>query len=408
MGKGLGVFGNFRKRVGNVVGYKLTNSNNQQTQGLRIYQPTVSNPKTAAQVEQRRKLTPLSAFYDQSSAFLDHAFQGLTQGYRNRQRFMKLNMAANSEAIVPPVVKGDSALYPGVYKVATGSLGYNLLPGWKSNATIADSDQHVVVDGIKMSGDDAASTMTLAEFSANIIAANPGIVDGMEIAVLAMFRVGDLDGSQRYYFERATIVLDTTDTVTSVSDVLPASIGLFNVNESAVAGNILINSQSNDVVLAGAAIFISSKSGDGWKYGNSTFKWTFAEYTYWNSRALYDACVASYQSTASEATSDLELQQADNTSGSTSPTDVVSTSTRDMSSSLISSLSGATLSSNNAMIANLRNGTIRFVVNADGTLVTADGTAITITPSGEEARAFTLADTTYGASAPTVLYGSFQ
>ena len=53
MAKAQGIIGNFKGKVGNMVGYQLTDSNNKQTQGIRIYQPNVKNPKTSAQAEQQ-------------------------------------------------------------------------------------------------------------------------------------------------------------------------------------------------------------------------------------------------------------------------------------------------------------------------------------------------------------------
>ena len=63
MAKGIGLIGNFKGKVGNTVGYKLTASNNGQTQGIRVYQPIVKNPKSAGQAEQRAKLLAVNATY---------------------------------------------------------------------------------------------------------------------------------------------------------------------------------------------------------------------------------------------------------------------------------------------------------------------------------------------------------
>ena len=63
MAKGTGLIGNFKGKVGNTVGYKLAASNNGQTQGIRVYQPIVKNPKSAGQAEQRAKLLAVNTTY---------------------------------------------------------------------------------------------------------------------------------------------------------------------------------------------------------------------------------------------------------------------------------------------------------------------------------------------------------
>ena len=52
-----------RGKRGNSVYYKLTNSNNKETQGERAYVGKVANPKTLQQAIQRVKLAPAVNFY---------------------------------------------------------------------------------------------------------------------------------------------------------------------------------------------------------------------------------------------------------------------------------------------------------------------------------------------------------
>lgn len=88
MAKGLGIIGNFKGKVGNIVGYNLKDSNNKQTQGLRAYQPVVRNPKTAAQAEQRAKMAPINATYRALKGIIDRGQEGVAYGNKSRLRFL--------------------------------------------------------------------------------------------------------------------------------------------------------------------------------------------------------------------------------------------------------------------------------------------------------------------------------
>ena len=84
MAKGVGLIGNFKGKVGNTVGYSLKDSNNKQTQGIRVYQPVVRNPKTYAQAEQRMKLAPINATYRALKMIIDRGQEGLAYGNKSR------------------------------------------------------------------------------------------------------------------------------------------------------------------------------------------------------------------------------------------------------------------------------------------------------------------------------------
>ena len=89
MAKGIGLIGNFKGKVGNTVGYKLTASNNGQTQGIRVYQPIVKNPKSAGQAEQRAKLLAVNATYRALKMVIDRGNEGLPYGNKTRLAWLK-------------------------------------------------------------------------------------------------------------------------------------------------------------------------------------------------------------------------------------------------------------------------------------------------------------------------------
>lgn len=120
MAKGTGLIGNFRGKVGNMVGYNLKDSNNKQTQGVRVYQPIVKNPKTAAQAEQRAKLLAVNATYRALKNVIDRGNEGLPYGNKSRLAWLKTALKAEN---MPWFEKGSIVNYAVGCPLTKGSLG---------------------------------------------------------------------------------------------------------------------------------------------------------------------------------------------------------------------------------------------------------------------------------------------
>ena len=126
MAKGIGLIGNFKGKVGNTVGYNLSASNTGSTQGIRIYQPIVRNPKTSAQAEQRAKLAPINATYRALKMVIDRGNEGLPYGNKSRLAWLKQAFKAQN---MPWVVKGATNPFPvgcALTKGSLSSLSYNV------------------------------------------------------------------------------------------------------------------------------------------------------------------------------------------------------------------------------------------------------------------------------------------
>lgn len=119
MAKGIGLIGNFRGKVGNMVGYNLKDSNNKQTQGVRVYQPIVKNPKTYAQAEQRAKLAPINALYRALKPIIDRGQEGKAYGNKSRLAWLKQALRYFS---TPWIEKGGSVVTPPLVPITHGSL----------------------------------------------------------------------------------------------------------------------------------------------------------------------------------------------------------------------------------------------------------------------------------------------
>ena len=192
MAKGIGLIGNFKGKVGNMVGYKLTDSNSGNNQGIRVYQPIVKNPKTAAQAEQRAKLAPINATYRALKMIIDRGNEGLPYGNKSRLAWLKQAFKAES---MPWVEKGKVVEYPVGCQLTKGSLA-----GVVFEATPDDF-------AISCTGVTSETTLnTVASLSTALLAGYPGLKLGDQLTIACRTAV---EGALAFMIK--SFVLDDTD-----------------------------------------------------------------------------------------------------------------------------------------------------------------------------------------------------
>lgn len=293
MGKTNNLFtGIVRKKVGSLVGYRITNSNNGEKQGLRTYVANPKNPKSLAQAIQRCKLGPASRFYRAFSNILDHAFEGVAVGTPSRSHFMSLAM----QSATPAVAKGDSSIPVFPYIVSQGSLPF--LP------LIAFENGNASCPLVEVDEDFPGSTQIGVAVSE--ILANGGLLQqGDEITfvgvMLPLFNGHTMELPIAFSH---SFVLDPTITDT-IEDDWHTQYANFGLTE---ADGFVVSPKGT--LLAGAFI-ISRRDGSNWYYTNSQMKVTTAGEQYYND-ALVEAAVRSYMDKGDTKTSELILQQANN------------------------------------------------------------------------------------------------
>ncbi len=172
MAKGIGLIGNFRGKVGNMVGYNLKDSNNKQTQGVRVYQPIVKNPKTYAQAEQRAKLAPINATYRALKMIIDRGQEGKAYGNKSRLAWLSDAMKAFNGGWFE---KGATITAPALVPLTKGSL-YNLLEFDVTESAVA------VLDG-PLEGD---SLNTVGAVSTALMSLDLGLKAGDQITFVAV------------------------------------------------------------------------------------------------------------------------------------------------------------------------------------------------------------------------------
>lgn len=193
MAKGLGLIGNFKGKVGNVVGYNLKDSNNNQTQGVRIYQPVVRNPKTYAQAEQRARMAVINATYRALKSIIDRGQEGKPYGNKSRLAWLSDAMKNFNGAWIE---KGKAIAHPAVVPLTKGSL-----PSVALN-TIGEADIHfdfVVAEG--------TTIPTFGALSTEFLKGYPALKEGDQITIVSITSEGSALLPHEYSF-----VIDTENT----------------------------------------------------------------------------------------------------------------------------------------------------------------------------------------------------
>lgn len=227
MAKGIGLIGNFRGKVGNMVGYNLKDSNNKQTQGVRVYQPIVKNPKTYGQAEQRAKLAPINATYRALKMIIDRGQEG--KAYGNKSRLAWLS-AAMKYGTIAWFNKGIPVISPVGCQLTKGSL--------QGISYIIDSSSiEITCDGVTSE----TAVNTVGAISTALKAAYPSIKDGDQITFVVC---GEDEGSLVANF--FSIVIDTTDNTAIAGFSADDDIIKFTDGSYRTAGAVIISREGSN------------------------------------------------------------------------------------------------------------------------------------------------------------------
>lgn len=293
MAKGNAFIGLVTGKLGDTVGYRITNSADKVTQGWRPYIATVANPQTEAQSIQRLKMAPAVNFYRALSTILNNAWQGQKYGTQSRNYFMSVAMSQTTG--IPFITKGDKRFYPGEYQVAQGSLAR------QSVTAIADNllTTSLISPGV---------TGTWGEFSQGLINKNFGVKNGDKLTFIFV----GTSALGEYLPAYSYVILDTSNT-TAASEIL-ASSNLSFAGAADAALQVGVVNAVTDIV-AGAVILsrLDTSSGTNWLRSNSRMFVTEAFKEVWMGTAAYQAAITSYMK-AENVSSDWYLNAGINNS----------------------------------------------------------------------------------------------
>lgn len=227
MAKGIGLIGNFRGKVGNMVGYNLKDSNNKQTQGVRVYQPIVKNPKTAAQAEQRAKLLAVNATYRALKMVIDRGNEGLPYG--NKSRLAWLKTALKSEQM-PWIEKGGIVKNPVGCQLSKGSL---------STLMYSVGDDALKIDCAGVTAE--SSVATVGAVSTLLLAGYPSLKAGDQITIVAIDTTKTALSAVIFSF-----VIDITSTVAISNVDATSNTILFTLSDSTGVGAVIVSRQGDN------------------------------------------------------------------------------------------------------------------------------------------------------------------
>lgn len=228
MAKGIGLIGNFRGKVGNMVGYNLKDSNNKQTQGVRVYQPVVKNPKTYGQAQQRAKLAPVNVTYRALKGIIDRGQESKRYGNKSRLAWLKDALKAFDGGWFE---KGAVITAPALVPLTKGSLP-NLFP-------VANTADNCVITFATAA---AQAPATIGDLSAAIKANFPQVEDGDQITFVDIHSTANgIEVSVE------SIVIDTTSTA-SIPAAFTAATGslTYAPNGANMAAGAIILSREGD------------------------------------------------------------------------------------------------------------------------------------------------------------------
>lgn len=227
MAKGIGLIGNFSGKVGNTVGYQLSASNNGQTQGVRVYQPNVKNPKTAAQAEQRAKLSPVNVTYRLLKDIIDRGNEGLPYGNKSRLAWLKIAMKA---PYMPWYEKGATVRYPVGCQLTKGSLaGIDYM--------LSTEQFMITAEGITSS----TSVNTIGAISTILKNANSSLKDGDQVTIVGIGSLADGMNCSVMSFLVDTTSSDSISGFTAEDDTLD-----FTFPQGQLAGAIIVSREGEN------------------------------------------------------------------------------------------------------------------------------------------------------------------
>lgn len=292
-----------RGKRGNSVMYKLTNSNNNETQGERVYVAKVANPKTVSQAMQRMKMTPAVNFYRAfKTEILDHSYEGVKYGGRSHARFMKLAMSMTSG--FPFMEKGDNSLVGGNYVIADGSLP-------TINFTYNAENHRVVIPKFEL-GETEVST--IGDFSQALFNNDSTFKNGDQITFVAVLRLDEGLRIPRV----ARLVLNASSTEIFDDVMLQQGI-ILNTEAGEVSyPDTLTGIRGFGIILSRPVI---SRSGNSvsWLRSRAVFDATIGDLTPtspYNTQEGYEAALKSYMTTSKNPISDYYLNHGKLAQGS--------------------------------------------------------------------------------------------
>lgn len=203
MGKGVGILGTISGKVGSMVYYRLTNSNNGEKQGYREYRATTRNPQTDQQLDQRVKMAVVTNEYRALRDVIRRGQQSFAYGDASRRAWLK--MALGSDFVGPYLDKGDKSPLPMPnVPISVGSLPEVVVESVDEDGN-ADTSLFIT----------EGSFQTVGSVSALLLADNSWLQENDQLTVVLCIPVpgsGITADEQSHYYQISSFLLDVNST----------------------------------------------------------------------------------------------------------------------------------------------------------------------------------------------------
>ena len=161
-------------KLGSMVGYRITNSNDKEKQGLRAYVAHPSNPQSYLQAQQRVMIGNIARTYGALKSVIRRSFEGEKYGGMSYLEFLKINLNA-VPTNGPWVPKSHKSFVPGCYVMSQGTL-----------SPVVATYQTGLGFSINLKGVDMTSLTTDGALATAIVAANPQLQAGDQLTFVVV------------------------------------------------------------------------------------------------------------------------------------------------------------------------------------------------------------------------------
>lgn len=189
-----------RGKIGDVVGYKVTNSADKDKQGWRPYQPKVRNPQSDGQMVQRCKMASVNNLYRALKDVIRRGFENHKYGDDSRRAWLKVALGQDFST-GPWMVKGSMQPVP----IKTVPITVGSLP--PVSVTYDEGEQNFITNILSNE-----TPEDVASLSSKFIAA--GYQEGDQVTIIQ----GWVPLRLAFAWRVVSFYIDTTDT-TSLSDL---------------------------------------------------------------------------------------------------------------------------------------------------------------------------------------------
>ena len=265
------------KRLGGVVFY---------TRGgetvARELAPSVSNPRTEVQMNQRIKLSNVVEVYKANKSWMKGAFEDKAEKETDYNAFVRMNLSNSRVALSKQeAASGFSIVAP--YKVSSGTL-----PSISCSGQTTGVASNIYTGNLMIT-----EATTVAQFSDAIISNNNGIVEGMQLSLIVNLQQLDSSSARYFIISRTYEVILSLSNSELLSEYYPYGI-LQTLNTD---GKPLFYNASQ--IGDGAATFMLSRTVSGRLYVSSQILQLYGNqsiYSIYTSNERIAAAISSYGS----------------------------------------------------------------------------------------------------------------